>query len=235
VDRLIRVAFLRTLDISIEDIRRVIEGNAALGEVAGAQLKALCDREKELARAMQICVQLESEAPERFDDLDVSRYAGETEDYVREYRSVLLQDCERFALWFARDDCWQILVLAGTLLAAIMFPKLPDSIPIQWDAGTVTNTAPRGAIFAYPIAMLVIRLLLGGRIRAVCQHYLGGWGERIAPYAVNGLCFLMLCLEAFTLLYLQGAASSVEAAILLAGLFVIALIWLALRGSDAKK
>jgi len=229
VDRLIRIAFLRTMDISIEDIRRVIAGDLALGEAAGERYRVLCMQEKELARAMHICTQLKSDAPTDFDALDVSSYTGEMKDYVTEYRSVLLQDCTRFALWFAQDGCWQILVLVGTLLAAIMFPKLPDSIPIQWDAGAVTSTAPRGAIFAYPIAMLVIRFVLGGRIRAVCQHYMGEWGERIAPYAVNGLCFLALCLEAFTVLYLFGAARFVEAAILFAGLLVLALACLALR------
>ena len=234
VDRLIRIAFLRTLEIPIEDIRRVIAGETALGDVADVMYKALCDKEKDLARALTICAQLKSDAPERFDELDVSRYTGETKDYVTEYRSVLLQDCERFALWFGSDACWMVLVIAGTLLASIMFPKLPERIPIQWDDGLVTGTAARGAIFAYPLAMLIIRLVFGGRISALCRLYLGFSGERIAPYAVNGLCFLFLCLEAFTVLFLFDAASSVEAAILFAGLFVLAVLWLALRGFRAK-
>ena len=234
VERLIRVAFLRTLDISIEDIRRVIEGDAALGEVAGAQLEALCDKEKELARAMQICTRLKSDAPERFDDLNVSRYTGETEDYVRAYRGMLLQDCERFARWFASDDCWQTLVMVGTLIGAIMFPKLPEKIPIQWNAGEVTATAARGMIFAYPIAMLLIRFVLGGRVRALCRLYMGLRGAFIAPYAVNGLCFLMLCLQAFTVLFLFGIVRSVEAAIALAGVFVLAVIAFAGHGFGGK-
>ena len=98
VERLIRIAFLRTLDIPIEDIRRVIMGDAHLADVAGAQLKALCEKEKDLARAIRICAQLESDAPERLDDLHVSGYTGETEAYVKQYRRVLMEDCERFAI-----------------------------------------------------------------------------------------------------------------------------------------
>lgn len=232
VDRLIRIAFLRTLDISIEDIRRVIAGELALGEAAGERYRALCMQEKELARALRICAQLESDAPERFDDLDVSGYTGEEEDYVKQHRSVLLEDCERFALFFAEDDCWMAFVIVGTLLASIVFPKLPDTIPVQWNAGEVVGTAPRKALFAYPLLMLVIRFLLGGRIRMLCRNALGVWGERIAPYAVNGLCLLMLCLEAFTVLYLFGAVSSVEAAILGACAFVLGVIWVAMRARE---
>ena len=229
VERLIRIAFLRTLDIPIEDIRRVIMGDAHLADVAGAQLKALCEKEKDLARAIRICAQLESDAPERLDDLHVSGYTGETEAYVKQYRRVLMEDCERFAIWFAGDDCWMALVIVGTLLASIVFPKLPDVIPVQWSAGEVTGTAPRGALFAYPLLMLVIRFLLGGRIRMLCRNAFAVWGERIAPYAVNGLCLLMLCLEAFTVLYLFGTVSSVEAAIFIVCAFVLGVILVAMR------
>ena len=232
VDRLIRIAFLRTLDIPIEEIRRVIAGEIPLGEAADVQLKALCEKEKDVARAMRICAQLKRDAPERLDDLDVSGYTGEAEDYVKQYRSVLLEDCERFALFFAEDTCWMALVIAGTLLASIVFPKLPDMIPVQWNAGEVVGTAPRGALFAYPLLMLVIRFLLSGRIRMLCRNALGVWGERIAPYAVNGLCLLMLCMEAFTVLYLFGAVSSVEAAILGACAFVLGVIWVAMHARE---
>lgn len=232
VDRLIRIAFLRTLDMPIEEIRRVIMGDVRLADVAGAQLKALCEKERDVARAMRICAQLKSDAPERFDDLDVSAYAGEAGAYVKQYRSVLLEDCERFALWFAGDDCWMALVIVGTLLASIVFPKLPDVIPVQWSAGEVTGTAPRGALFAYPLLMLTIRFLLGGSIRMLCRNAMGVAGERIAPYAVNGLCLLMLCLEAFTVLYLFGAVSSVEAAILGACAFVLGVILVAIRARE---
>lgn len=159
----------------------------------------------------------------------MSGYTGETEAYVKQYRRVLMEDCERFAIWFAGDDCWMALVIVGTLLASIVFPKLPDVIPVQWSAGEVTKTAPRGALFAYPLLMLVIRFLLGGRIRMLCRNAFAVWGERIAPYAVNGLCLLMLCLEAFTVLYLFGTVSSVEAAIFIVCAFVLGVILVAMR------
>ena len=234
VDRLIRIAFLRTMDISIEAIRRVIAGEISLAEAADAQIQTLREKEKDVARAMRICARLQRDAPEHFDDLDVSLFTGETKTYVAQYRSVLLQDCERFALWFGKDDCWMALTIAGTLLASIVFPKLPEQIPVQWSEGVVTGSAPRGMIFAYPLLMLVVRLVFGGRIRALCRLHLGGMGERIAPYAVNGLCFLFLCLEAFTVLYLFGVMNSVEAAILFAGIFVLVLARVALYGFGTK-
>ena len=126
------------------------------------------------------------------------------------------------------------LVMAGTLIGAILFPHLPARIPVQWNAGEVIRTAPRGMIFGYPLSMLFIRFVLCGRIRTLSCLYLGGRGERIAPYAINGSCFLMLCLEAFTILFLFGAASSVEAAIAFAGAFGMVMLLLTLRGFGAK-
>lgn len=234
VDRLIRIAFLRTLDIPLEEICSVMKGEKTLGEAACKQSRILAEKSRAMARAQRICAQLEEDAPEGFDALDVSQYTDAPDAYVKEYRSVLLQDCERFAHWFGGEQCWMALVIVGTLIGAILFPRLPERIPVQWDNSLVTGTAARGAIFAYPLAMLIIRLVFGGRISALCRLYLGFWGERIAPYALNGLCFFFLCLEAFTVLFLFGAANSVEATILFAGLFVLAVLWLVLRGFRAK-
>lgn len=235
VDRLVRIAFLRTLDIPLEEIRSVIEGRKTLRDAAQAQGQVLAEKSQALARAQRICAQLEADAPEDFDALNVSRYADKPDAYVKAYRSILLQDCKRFALWFGGDNCFIALVLVGTLIGAILFPKLPQRIPIQWNTGEATGTAPRGMIFAYPIAMLFIRFVLGGRIHALCRLYLGFRGAFIAPYAVNGLGFLMLCLEAFTVLFLFGIVRSVEAAIVLAGAFVLVTLWFALRGFGAKR
>lgn len=222
VDRLVRIAFLRTLDIPLEEIRSVIEGRKTLRNAAQTQGQVLAEKSRALARARRICAQLEEDAPEDFDTLNVSRYTDKPEAYVKAYRSILLQDCRRFALWFGGDACFTALVMVATLIGAILFPELPQRIPIQWNTGEATGTASRGMIFAYPIAMLFIRFVLGGKIRALCRLYLGFHGEFIASYAVNGLCFLMLCLEAFTVLFLFGVASSVEAAIASAG----GLCWL---------
>lgn len=235
VDRLIRIAFLRTLEIPIEDIRRVIAGETTIGEVAGVRYKALCDKEKELERARLICERLESDALERFDELDVSRYTGDPEHYVKGYRSVLLQDCVRFARWFGSDTCWMVLVMAGTLMASILFPRLPERIPVQWNAGEITGTAPRGAIFAYPMMMLVIRLLLRGRITLLCRMCFGPYADTVSAHAVNGLCFLALCLEAFSLAYLYADAGSAAAVVVFAGAFVLLLLVVSLWGSRTKK
>lgn len=50
VERLIRIAFLRTLDIPIEDIRRVIMGDAHLADVRARSLKR-CVKRKRIWRA----------------------------------------------------------------------------------------------------------------------------------------------------------------------------------------
>lgn len=234
VDRLVRIAFLRTLDIPLEEIRSIIEGRKTLRDAAQVQGQVLCEKSRALARAQRICAQLEEDAPEDFDALNVSRYADKPDAYVKAYRNILLQDCKRFALWFGGDDCFIALVMIGTLIGAILFPKLPQRIPIQWNTGEATGTAPRGMIFAYPLAMLFIRFVLSGRIRALCLLYLGFRGAFIAPYAVNGLCFLMLCLEAFTVLFLFGIVRSVEMVIVSAGVFTLAVIAFAAHGIGEK-
>ena len=229
-ERLTRIAFLRTLDIPIEAIQRVMAGEAALGDVAGAQGDVLRAKEKALARAAQICARLAQDAPEGLDALDVARYTGEPETYVQENRNTLLRDCEHFALWFGSDGCWVILLALAALFAAMVFPRLPGRIPVQWDSdGVTTNTAPCAAIFAYPLMLAAVRLLLGGRMKSVSRHYFGFYGDTVAAYIINGLSLLVLCMEIFSVLYIYGAVRSVDALILLCGAFVLALLALAGR------
>ena len=51
VDRLVRIAFLRTLDIPLEEIRSIIEGRKTLRDAAQVQGQVLCEKSRALARS----------------------------------------------------------------------------------------------------------------------------------------------------------------------------------------
>ena len=98
----------------------------------------------------------------------------------------------------------------------------------------MTGSAPRLSIFGYTPAIALIRLCLSKLIRANCQRYFGYYGDLFAAYAVNGLCLLTLCVEVFSVMYVYGAARSVDAVLLAASAFVLVLLALVLRGTRAK-
>lgn len=234
VDELTRIAFLRTLEIPLTEIGRVRAQEVSLRDVACAQAEALRAKGQGLMRAAALCDQLAEDAPESLTALDVTRYTAQPEAYVRENRSVLLRDCESFARWFGGTGCFFLLLVLSALVALWAYPKLPPRIPIQWDHGEVTGSAPRLSIFGYTLAIALIRLWLSGLLRVNCQRYFGYYGDLFAAYAVNGLCLLTLCAEVFTVLYVYGAARSVDTVLLAAGAFVLVLLALVLRGTRAK-
>lgn len=229
VELLVRIAFLRSLELPIADIARVLAGQARLADVAAAQAHALRDKQRDLGRAAAICARLAQDAPERVEELDVGRYADDVGDYVRERRGGLRHDTAAFARWFAARRTWLPLFALTALLALWAWPRLPEEIPVQWSGTQVSGTAPRLAIFAYPLACLVLRFLLRAPIESRLMAPLGALSGAAADCAVNAGCLMALALEGFTLLYAYGVVRSVTA--LLAGLALLALALLAaLRG-----
>lgn len=227
IERLIRVAFLRTLDIPIEEIRRIMAGELSLEDAARARCAALREEAAHMARAAAICERLAADAPPSLDALDVERYAGEPETYVKENRHVLLRDGARFARWFGTEGCRALLVLLSALLAAAAFPRMPERIAVTWGGGAATGDAPRAVLFVYPAAIAAIQPILGGRIRMLSMRCFGAYGETVSAYAVNGMGLLLLGVELFSVLTVYGVVRSADA--LVVGCIALVLAMLAVR------
>lgn len=201
---LTRIAFLRSLDVPIADIARVLNGQAQLADVAAAQALALEERACAADEAAALCRRLAKNAPQRIDELDVSRYVGQPDAYARKRPGALLRDCAAFARWFASARAFYLLLALAALLALWAYPRLPQEMPVQWSGGEVSGTAPRAAVFVCPLLCLALRFGLRGLIEGRLFGALGAYSHEIAGCVVNAGCLLALAFPVFAVLYVSG-------------------------------
>ena len=210
---LTRIAFLRSLDVPIADIARVLNGQAQLADVAAAQALALEERACAADEAAALCRRLAKNAPQRIDELDVSRYVGQPDAYARKRPGALARDCAAFAHWFASEQAFWLLLALTALLALWAYPRLPQEMPVQWSGGEVSGTAPRAAVFACPLLCLALRFGLRGQIERRLFGALGAYAHEMSGCIANIGCLMALALVGFTALYAVGLAHSVTALI----------------------
>ena len=86
VENIKKIAYLRTLGISIEDIRNVIEEKAALREVIQKQNDMLNGQIADLNRAKILCEKMLDAENMEYGDLKVEQYVTELEDYWNDNR-----------------------------------------------------------------------------------------------------------------------------------------------------
>ena len=103
----------RTLSISIEEIRNIISGQAALCEVMKKQGEVLEGQITELNQAQHMCEKILTEENVTYDTLKVEKYVEELPDYWKENTPVFKLDSVSFlylwgsfAMWaFVRPFC----------------------------------------------------------------------------------------------------------------------------------
>ena len=81
VENLKKIAYLRTLGISIEDIRNVIQGKESLPEILERQSERLDEQMADLDRAKVLCDKMLHDRELSYETLQVERYVNELGDY----------------------------------------------------------------------------------------------------------------------------------------------------------
>ena len=92
VDCIQKIAFLRTLGISVEDIGKIISGKLSLYQTVERQSKKLQENLKAAEASALACEKLLKSGPVSFEELDVEQYTTETEDYWERGRAILRYD-----------------------------------------------------------------------------------------------------------------------------------------------
>ena len=117
-----------------------------------------------------------------------------------------------------------------------MNSKLPTEIPVQWSKGVATSLVNKNWIFICPVICIIIRYLLKPFIHAKLQmdNY---YGEIITEYLTNYMCFIVLSVESFSILFTFGVVKSVVVLLFLdtaifIGLLVVGLVKMDLRGKE---
>ena len=237
VSMLKKIAWLRTLGISIEDIRKIITYKLSLQQAIQSRSISLQDEITNLRNVKHICEHILQDRDIDFDHLDVEAFTPNLKKYWNENREILHVDSVGFFFLWGSALVWGLITVICTCMAVIAFRFLPDKIPIQWAQGEGSQTASKWVIFIYPIVCVGIRFLLRPFVaRRLWQ--MGCMNDSTTDYIVNYLCLLALIMEAFIILYLTGIVRHIEVWIILSAL-LFAVVWLfawkSVKGQTGKR
>ena len=236
VENIKKIAYLRTLGISIEDIRSIISEKVTLQEMLEKQKEVLKNQITDLNKAKLMCEKILDEESISYEKLQVEQYATDLHDYWKDNRTVFKLDSVSFLYIWGSMLTWTMITSLCLIIGALSYSKLPTEIPVQWSKGVATSLVNKNWIFICPVICIIIRYLLKPFIYAKLQmnNY---YGEIITEYLTNYMCFIVLSVEVFSILFTFGVVKSVvvllfvDTAIFI-GLLVVGLVKMDLRGKE---
>lgn len=228
VQNLKRIAYLRTLGISIEDIRNVITKKVSLSEILRQQSGRLAVQMDELNRAKALCDMMLHEQEIHFETMEIERYVNGLEDYWEQNRPVFRLDTVNFLWMWGGFQTWAVLTALCLMVGIMFYAKLPPQIPVQWKLGVASTLAQKEVIFAYPVICVLVRYFLRPYIYVKVQMNTI-YGKIISEYLSNSLCFVALSVEVFSVLFVFGLAENIMLvlladAVILLGLLAVGLV-----------
>ena len=222
VAHLQKIAFLRMLGLSVEEIRAVMTGKEALPAALEHRLRANAHQRQLLDQSGEICREMLADPALSYDRLQISRYAAmETTDQ----RQHLRHDAWGLMTFWGSPKVRRWIAAASLLLALLSLPFLPGEIPVQWEGGAAVSHAPSWALLAYPAACLLLMRFLRPVLMITLRTYFPAVKDMMVDYAMNVLCSLLLLVEGFTLLYLLGVIRNLPV-LLTAGVTAFGVVFL---------
>ena len=236
VENIKKIAYLRTLGISIEDIRSIISEKVTLQEMLEKQKEVLKNQITDLNKAKLMCEKMLDEESISYEKLQVEQYVTDLHDYWKDNRTVFKLDSVSFLYIWGSMLTWTMITALCLIIGALSYFKLPTEIPVQWSKGVATSLVNKNWIFICPVICIIIRYLLKPFIYAKLQmnNY---YGEIITEYLTNYMCFIVLSVEIFSILFTFGVVKSVVVLLfvdtaLFIGLLVVGLVKMDLRGKE---
>lgn len=218
-----KIAYLRTLGLSIEQIRKIRNHEVTLNEIISGQEQLLDEQISDLKKAKAICKKMAEENID-YDKLNIEAYVPKLSEYWYENQKIFKRDVVRFIFVWGKITTWGMITAVSLLLALLVYPYLPTTIPIQWSNGVVTSEVAKIFIFVYPFACVVIRFLLGPYIwRWTMIHF--KYGDAVSNYITNYICFIALSAEFFTVLYVLHIVTQIEVLFLIDTLVLIGILF----------
>ena len=208
VEDIKKIAYLRTLEISVEDIRRIMAGKVSLMEVLEKQNEILREQLEDLGKAKIMCERMLEAGDVSFDELQVEKYVTDLPNYWSANKTVFKLDSVDFLYIWRSLAAWIMITLLCFIIGIMSYAKLPSEIPVQWSEGIVTSLMDRKFIFAYPLICIAIRILVRPFLYVRLAIY-NSFGEIIAEYLSNYMCFVVLSVEVFSILFVYGFAKSI--------------------------
>lgn len=236
VENIKRIAYLRTLGISIEDIRSIISEKITLQETLEKQNEVLKSQIIDLNKAKLMCEKMLDEESISYEKLQVEQYVTELQDYWKDNQAVFKLDSVSFLYIWGSMLTWTTITALCLIIGGLFYSKLPTEIPVQWSNGVATSLVNKNWIFICPVICIIIRYMLKPFIYVKLQmsNY---YGEVITEYLTNYMCFIVLSVEVFAILFTFGVVKSIVMllfvdTVVFIGLLVVGLTKMDLRGKE---
>lgn len=208
IENIKKIAYLRTLEISIEDIRCIISEKVSLIEIIEKQAETIQTQIEGLNKARAMCEKMLEAGNVSFDELQVERYVDNLENYWNDNKPVFKLDSVSFLHIWGSLITWSVITSLCFVVGILSYAGLPDKIPVQWNGGMAVSLMDKEFIFLYPAACIIIRILLRPviyvRLLMNSLH-----GELISEYLSNYLSFIALSIEVFSILFVYGMLKSI--------------------------
>lgn len=223
VEKIKKIAYLRTLEISIEDIHHIISGKVPLMEIIEKQTATIQEQIEDLNKAKVMCEKMLKVGNVSFDELQVEQYVTDLQSYWNDNKTVFKLDSVSFLYIWGSLITWIIITALCLIIGILSYAKLPSEMPVQWSNGIATSFADKKFIFAYPIACIIIRVLLRPVIyvRLLMNNL---YGKLISEYLSNYICFIALSVEMFSILFAHGLVKSVVTVLLVDTVVLIGIL-----------
>lgn len=218
-----RIAFLRTLGVSIEDIKSIMNNKVSIHDIISRQVQVLDGQLADIEYAKDMCEKMLLSERLSYEELNVEDYKEDIKEYIVANKEAFKVDTIAFIYLWGGVITWGILAILSLIISIISYSYLPDKIPIQWSDGYATSLVDKIVIFAYPFACVLIRLFLRPYIWQWLQKN-GFRSETVTNYLTNFLCFVAVSLQGFTILYVNGYTKYITRVLLFDSLFFAGLL-----------
>lgn len=209
VEDIKKIAYLRTLDISVEDIRKSMEKEESLYKIIEKQNKILEQRIYEMENAKILCEKMLLCQDLDFEKLDITQFVVDVPEYWHKNQKRLRTDTIRLIERVGSKKTWMGMTIASLVVAMISFFVIPEEIPVQWSQGQAVSFQNKLFLFVYPAVCIGIRVLLRTAIR-VWLYKKGYYSTVITDYLTNFVCFLIISVQIFSVLFSFGIVKHIE-------------------------
>lgn len=223
VETIKKIAYLRTLEISIEDIRHILSGKVSLIEVIEKQATTIKEQLVSLNKAKIMCDKMLEAGNVNFEELQVEQYVTDLSAYWNDNEPVFTLDSVSFLYMWGSFITWAVITALCLIIGILSYVELPAEMPVQWSDGIASSLVDKKFIFAYPVGCIAIRYLLRPFIYAKLQTNIV-FGEMITEYLSNYACFIALSVEVFSILFVQGLLKNVVAVLLIDTVVLIGIL-----------
>lgn len=228
VEEIKKIAYLRTLGLSIDDIRALKDKQVTLRDAIKIQENKLSTQLSEVEAARAMCRQMLDTEQLDYEHLRAETYVKQMNEYFNANKAVFSFDSVSFFYLWQGVGIWGILVLIASLIALLAYPQLPLMIPVQWSQGEVSSMVGKEFIFVYPILCILFRFMLRPFIwRWLYSHAV--ISDEITDYLANFLCFVVVSVEVYTLLFINGWVHNILIILLVDLVVFIGLLMLSLK------